>query len=200
MSVGENAKLTCSPDYAYGAAGAGGVIPPNATLVSSQLYIACTCCKMCLLLCSSYSACAEQQLQGFEPTAGGEPCWLPVFAAGILQDWAGHTMTFLSAAGRIEACSASKHGRVDAVISAHAVFALTNSQLLLDNLSSSCGGRILCVLAVCAFCVLLCLTYKKVLMRWQNVKKQLCNRVSSNDHLCYCCWCCCGVCRSLMLS
>lgn len=33
MSVGERAKLTCSPDYAYGAAGAAGVIPPNATLI-----------------------------------------------------------------------------------------------------------------------------------------------------------------------
>ena len=33
MRVGERSKLTCSPDYAYGAAGAGGVIPPNATLV-----------------------------------------------------------------------------------------------------------------------------------------------------------------------
>jgi FK506-binding protein 1 len=33
MSVGERAKLTCSPDYAYGRDGAGGVIPPNATLV-----------------------------------------------------------------------------------------------------------------------------------------------------------------------
>lgn len=27
MSKGERAKLTCSPDYAYGAAGAGGVYP-----------------------------------------------------------------------------------------------------------------------------------------------------------------------------
>ena len=27
MSIGERAKLTCSPDYAYGAAGAGGVYP-----------------------------------------------------------------------------------------------------------------------------------------------------------------------------
>lgn len=33
MSVGERANLTCTPDYAYGSRGAGGVIPPNATLV-----------------------------------------------------------------------------------------------------------------------------------------------------------------------
>jgi FKBP-type peptidyl-prolyl cis-trans isomerase len=33
MSVGERAKLTISPDYGYGARGAGGVIPPNATLI-----------------------------------------------------------------------------------------------------------------------------------------------------------------------
>lgn len=33
MSKGERAKLTCSPDYAYGSQGAGGVIPPNATLI-----------------------------------------------------------------------------------------------------------------------------------------------------------------------
>jgi len=33
MSVGETAKITCPPSYAYGAAGAGGVIPPNATLI-----------------------------------------------------------------------------------------------------------------------------------------------------------------------
>jgi len=33
MSVGERAKLTCSPDYGYGEKGAGGVIPPNATLL-----------------------------------------------------------------------------------------------------------------------------------------------------------------------
>lgn len=32
MSVGEHAVLTCSPEVAYGASGAGGVIPPNATL------------------------------------------------------------------------------------------------------------------------------------------------------------------------
>jgi len=33
MSLGERAKLTCSPDYAYGPRGMGGVIPPNSTLV-----------------------------------------------------------------------------------------------------------------------------------------------------------------------
>ena len=33
MSVGERAKLTCSPDYAYGEGGHPGVIPPNATLI-----------------------------------------------------------------------------------------------------------------------------------------------------------------------
>merc|ERR1712226_1565022 len=33
MSIGQRAKLPASPDYAYGAEGAGGVIPPNATLI-----------------------------------------------------------------------------------------------------------------------------------------------------------------------
>ncbi|XP_067904746.1 peptidyl-prolyl cis-trans isomerase FKBP1A-like [Heterodontus francisci] len=33
MSVGQRAKLTCTSDYAYGAAGYPGVIPPNATLI-----------------------------------------------------------------------------------------------------------------------------------------------------------------------
>lgn len=33
MQVGERSKLTITPDYGYGARGAGGVIPPNATLV-----------------------------------------------------------------------------------------------------------------------------------------------------------------------
>ena len=32
LSKGQRATLKCSPDYAYGASGAGGVIPPNATL------------------------------------------------------------------------------------------------------------------------------------------------------------------------
>merc|ERR1712026_66197 len=33
LSKGQQAKLTITPDYGYGAAGAGGVIPPNATLI-----------------------------------------------------------------------------------------------------------------------------------------------------------------------
>ncbi len=33
LSVGQRAKLTCSPDYAYGPRGYPGVIPPNATLI-----------------------------------------------------------------------------------------------------------------------------------------------------------------------
>merc|ERR1712100_802286 len=32
MSIGQRAILTCTPDYGYGSRGAGGVIPPNATL------------------------------------------------------------------------------------------------------------------------------------------------------------------------
>ncbi|KAK8380880.1 hypothetical protein O3P69_008059 [Scylla paramamosain] len=32
MSVGQKARLVCSPDYAYGEKGFPGVIPPNATL------------------------------------------------------------------------------------------------------------------------------------------------------------------------
>ena len=32
MNKGQEALLTCPPEYAYGKKGAGGVIPPNATL------------------------------------------------------------------------------------------------------------------------------------------------------------------------
>jgi FKBP-type peptidyl-prolyl cis-trans isomerase len=32
LNVGSEATLTCPPDYAYGRRGAGGAIPPNATL------------------------------------------------------------------------------------------------------------------------------------------------------------------------
>lgn len=33
MSIGERAKLTCTPDYAYGAQGYLPIIPPNSTLI-----------------------------------------------------------------------------------------------------------------------------------------------------------------------
>ncbi|EPS37405.1 hypothetical protein H072_8871 [Dactylellina haptotyla CBS 200.50] len=33
MKVGEHARFTITPDYGYGARGAGNVIPPNATLI-----------------------------------------------------------------------------------------------------------------------------------------------------------------------
>lgn len=33
MSLGQRAKITCTPDMAYGAVGHPGVIPPNATLI-----------------------------------------------------------------------------------------------------------------------------------------------------------------------
>lgn len=32
LSIGERAKLVCSPDYAYGSRGHPGIIPPNAVL------------------------------------------------------------------------------------------------------------------------------------------------------------------------
>lgn len=32
MSVGQRARLVCSPDYAYGSMGHPGIIPPNAVL------------------------------------------------------------------------------------------------------------------------------------------------------------------------
>jgi FKBP-type peptidyl-prolyl cis-trans isomerase len=33
MKIGQKARITCPPELAYGARGAGGVIPPNATLI-----------------------------------------------------------------------------------------------------------------------------------------------------------------------
>jgi len=33
MSVGQRAKLVCSPDFAYGSRGHPGIIPPNSVLI-----------------------------------------------------------------------------------------------------------------------------------------------------------------------
>ncbi|XP_059456677.1 peptidyl-prolyl cis-trans isomerase FKBP20-1 [Corylus avellana] len=41
MKVGEVAKITCSPEYAYGSAGSPPDIPPNATLIFEVELVAC---------------------------------------------------------------------------------------------------------------------------------------------------------------
>ncbi|XP_058109591.1 peptidyl-prolyl cis-trans isomerase FKBP20-1 [Magnolia sinica] len=41
MRVGEVAKITCEPDYAYGSAGSPPDIPPNATLIFEVELVAC---------------------------------------------------------------------------------------------------------------------------------------------------------------
>ncbi|WOG92635.1 hypothetical protein DCAR_0311909 [Daucus carota subsp. sativus] len=41
MKVGEIAKITCQPDYAYGSAGSPPDIPPNATLIFEVELVAC---------------------------------------------------------------------------------------------------------------------------------------------------------------
>lgn len=41
MKVGEVAKITCNPDYAYGSAGSPPEIPPNATLIFEVELVAC---------------------------------------------------------------------------------------------------------------------------------------------------------------
>ncbi|CAI8585411.1 unnamed protein product [Vicia faba] len=41
MKVGEIAKITCKPDYAYGSAGSPPDIPPDATLVFEVELVAC---------------------------------------------------------------------------------------------------------------------------------------------------------------
>ncbi|TVU36792.1 hypothetical protein EJB05_18739 [Eragrostis curvula] len=41
MKVGEVAKITCKPEYAYGAAGSPPEIPPDATLIFEVELVAC---------------------------------------------------------------------------------------------------------------------------------------------------------------
>lgn len=41
MSLGQVARLTCSPDYAYGARGFPPVIPANATLIFEVELLSC---------------------------------------------------------------------------------------------------------------------------------------------------------------
>lgn len=67
MSVGERANLTCSPDYAYGSRGAGGVIPPNATLGEAHGHSTPTRPSQLLLMCCKRCAC-------FLPMSGAGGC------------------------------------------------------------------------------------------------------------------------------
>lgn len=70
MSVGQRAKLTCSPDFAYGNKGHPGIIPPNATLIfdvellglewnKSTVYNFFLCVSN-LLLCFSHEICDDR--------------------------------------------------------------------------------------------------------------------------------------------
>lgn len=54
MSVGQRAKLICSPDFAYGSKGHPGIIPPNATLTFDVELISLEAWNLCThFVCNS---------------------------------------------------------------------------------------------------------------------------------------------------
>lgn len=65
MSVGQRAKLVCSPDYAYGCKGHPGIIPPNATLTFDVELLGLEVWNLCTQLCLN-----STQISGSTPISG----------------------------------------------------------------------------------------------------------------------------------
>ena len=57
MKKGEKAILECAPEYAYGDAGAGGIIPPKATLLFEVEVRARATSRLIDRLFSGYTTC-----------------------------------------------------------------------------------------------------------------------------------------------
>lgn len=55
MSVGQRAKLICSPDFAYGSKGHPGIIPPNATLTFDVELLGLEAWNLCTLFVKFHS-------------------------------------------------------------------------------------------------------------------------------------------------